>query len=46
MSGVKSYKELLICQKGIKIVILVYKLTRGFPKEELYALTSQEKELA
>ena len=43
MSGVKSYKELLIWQKGIKIVILVYKLTRGFPKEEIYALTSQVK---
>jgi four helix bundle protein len=30
-------------QKGIKIVILVYKLTKSFPKEEIYALTSQLK---
>ncbi|WP_291286097.1 four helix bundle protein [Flavobacterium sp.] len=43
MSGVKSYKELLIWQKGIKIVFLVYKLTMDFPKEEVYALTSQLK---
>ena len=43
MSGVKSYKELLIWQKGTKIVILVYKLTQNFPKEEIYALTSQLK---
>jgi four helix bundle protein len=43
MSGIKSYKELLIWQKGIKIVVLVYKLTRNFPKEEIYALTSQLK---
>lgn len=43
MSGVKSYKELLIWQKGIKIVVLIYKLTRSFPKEEIYALTSQLK---
>ena len=43
MSGIKSYKELLIWQKGIKIVILVYKLTKDFPKEEIYALTSQLK---
>lgn len=43
MSGVKSYKELLIWQKGIKIVVLVYKLTKDFPKEEIYALTSQLK---
>lgn len=43
MSGVKSYKELLIWQKGIKIVVSIYKLTRSFPKEEIYALTSQLK---
>jgi four helix bundle protein len=43
MSGVKSYKELLIWQKGIKIVVLVYKLTKDFPKDEIYALTSQLK---
>ncbi|MEO6178045.1 MAG: four helix bundle protein [Flavobacterium circumlabens] len=43
MSGIKSYKELLIWQKGIKIVVLVYKLTKSFPKEEIYALTSQLK---
>jgi len=43
MSGVKSYKELLIWQKGIKIVVLIYKLTKDFPKEEMYALTSQLK---
>ena len=43
MSGIKSYKELLIWQKGIKIVVLVYKLTKDFPKEEIYALTSQLK---
>lgn len=43
MSGVKSYKELLIWQKGIKIVVLVYKLTKDFPKEEIYALSSQLK---
>ena len=43
MSGIKSYKELLIWQKGIKIVVLVYKLTQCFPKDEIYALTSQLK---
>jgi four helix bundle protein len=43
MSGVKNYKELLIWQKGIKLVVLVYKLTRNFPKEEVFALTSQVK---
>ena len=41
--GILSYKDLLIWQKGIKIVILVYQLVKSFPKEEIYALTSQLK---
>ena len=43
MGEIKSYKDLLIWQKGIKIVYLVYQLVKSFPKEELYALTSQLK---
>ena len=43
MSGVKTYKDLLIWQKGIKLVMLVYKLTKNFPQDEIYALTSQIK---
>lgn len=42
----KSYKELLIWQKGIKIVILCYRITKSFPQEELYALTGQIKKSA
>jgi four helix bundle protein len=43
MSAIKSYKHLLIWQKGFQIVISTYKLTKDFPQEELYALTSQIK---
>jgi four helix bundle protein len=43
MKEIKSYKDLLIWQKGIKIVILVYQLVKSFPKEEIYALTIQLK---
>ena len=43
MSQIKSYKDLLIWQKGINIVVLVYKIVESFPKEELYALSSQLK---
>ena len=42
----KSYKDLLIWQKAFEIVILSYKLVNLFPKEELYALTSQIKRAA
>ena len=43
MAQIKSYKDLLIWQKGINIVVLVYKIVESFPKEELYALSSQLK---
>jgi four helix bundle protein len=43
MSEIKSYKDLLIWQKGIDIVCLTYKSVSDFPKDELYALSSQIK---
>ena len=43
MGEIKSYKDLLIWQKGVKIVCLVYQLLKSFPQDELYALTSQLK---
>jgi four helix bundle protein len=43
MAAINSYKDLLIWQKGIRIVILVYKLVKKFPEDERFALTSQLK---
>jgi four helix bundle protein len=43
MSGINSYKDLLIWQKGIDIAINLYELVEDFPKEEIYAFTSQLK---
>jgi len=37
----KTYKELMVWQKGITCCENVYKITRLFPKSELYGLTSQ-----
>jgi carbamoyltransferase len=37
MGEIKSYKDLLIWQKGITIVNLIYQLVRSFPQEELSA---------
>ena len=39
--AVKSYKELIVWQKGMDLVETVYKATAKFPKEELYGLSSQ-----
>lgn len=38
---IKTFKELIVWQKGIELVILIYQLSARFPKEEKYGLTSQ-----
>ena len=39
--GIKEFKDLRIWQKGIEVVTDIYTLSKKFPKEELYGLTSQ-----
>ena len=41
MSTVKSFEELTIWQEARKFTNRIYSLTKRFPKEELYGLTSQ-----
>jgi len=43
---VKSYKDLLVWQKGIKLVKEVYLLTGQFPSEEKFGLSSQMRRAA
>jgi len=42
----RSYKELKVWQKGMELAIEVYIVTKKFPKEELYGLTSQIRRAA
>lgn len=37
----KNFKELIVWQKAMELVTLEYQVTKQFPKEELYGLTSQ-----
>jgi four helix bundle protein len=37
----KNFKELQVWQKAHAMTLAVYDKTRGFPREELYGLTSQ-----
>ena len=37
----KDFRKLTVWQKAHQLTLAVYKATRGFPKEELYGLTSQ-----
>lgn len=42
----KSYQDLVAWQKAMALVTDVYQLSGSFPKEELYALTSQLRRAA
>jgi hypothetical protein len=35
-----DYRDLIVCQKSVKLVGTVYKLTNQFPKKEIFGLTS------
>jgi four helix bundle protein len=41
-----SYRDLLVWQKAMTLVRLVYEDTRSFPKEEMFGLTSQMRRAA
>jgi four helix bundle protein len=41
MSEIKNYKDLEVWKRSRRLVATVYGVTRTFPKEELYSLTSQ-----
>jgi len=38
---VKSYEDLIVWQKGKVLAVSIYRITKLFPKEELYGITSQ-----
>ncbi len=37
----RSYRDLIVWKKAIDLVSLLYSSTKGFPKEEIYGMTSQ-----
>lgn len=41
-----SYQELKVWQKSIELVEQIYRVTKSYPKEELYGLTSQTRRAA
>ena len=43
---IHSYKELIVWQKAMDLVVSIYRLTGGFPKDELYSLTNQMRRAA
>ena len=43
---VKSYKELIVWQKSMELATLIFKVTKTFPKSELYGLVNQMRRAA
>jgi four helix bundle protein len=42
----RNYKELKIWQRSYQLCLEIYKITKGFSKEETYGLTSQIRRAA
>ena len=40
-SSIRSYRDLKVWQEGMNIAEACYQITKTFPKEELYGMTSQ-----
>jgi four helix bundle protein len=43
---VKTFRDLLVWQKAMRLVTDVYRFTKAFPKEETYGITSQIRRCA
>jgi len=46
MSNVTSYRDLIVWQKSVQLVVTVYKLTENFPRTEIHGLTSRMRRAA
>src|SRR5690349_10688139 len=42
----QDFRKLKVWQKGYLLTLAIYKITRSFPKEELYGMTRQMREAA
>lgn len=40
-SKIKNFTDLIVWQEAHKLVINIYKITKSFPKTEIYSLTNQ-----
>ena len=46
MTEVRSYRDLLVWQRAMDLATAIYELTRTYPREELFGLTSQSRRAA
>src|SRR3990167_2857129 len=43
MTKIHSYKDLIVWQRAMELVVEVYNVTEKYPHEEMYGLTSQTR---
>lgn len=43
---IHTYKDLIVWQRSIELVLEIYHITERFPREEIYGLTSQMRRAA
>ena len=43
---IKTYRDLQVWQKSMTLVTEIYEISKGFPKDEVYGLTSQMRRCA
>lgn len=41
MRKIESFRDLVAWQEGIKLVLSIYKITKSYPRDELFGLISQ-----
>ena len=46
MNPTQSYRDLIVWQRAIEMVVEIYALTDKFPKEEIFGVTSQMRRAA
>jgi four helix bundle protein len=38
---IESFRDLIVWNRGIELSVLIYEITKSFPKDEIFGLTSQ-----
>ena len=46
MKSLSSYRELIVWQKSIDLAVKIYEITRNYPSEEKFGITSQMRRAA
>jgi four helix bundle protein len=46
LSEVRSYRDLIVWQRAMDVAAATYQLTRDYPRDELFGLTSQSRRAA